>query len=401
MINNYRYDIKESIIILLLGMFSPLLSLFLCLLSIHGKNLFSVYILAFLLTILIGIMPPYADNYAYYIVYKGSTDINIADWLHTQKDFLFYFIAYIFNSLELQYITFRMFLLSMEMFIFAWIFVDFTKNNIKYLEKNNFFYFLLICFLCIDIVFIAFFIRYALMASFLILGAYLFYKAKPLSAAICIFLSITTHFAALLFLPCIVLAYIFRRNFSFFNKFILMSVCVLGGTFFFSLIYNVLPEILTADTYVTGAWSGFEYKSFNGMMFYILQYYVLSSILICIYLFSKTEKNYLTRFSFFSILLFCCICTFSELSQRVWWVAKFFIVFSLLISVIRSKYKRTVTLKLYFIMAVLISSQLLSLYGLREAIFDKENIYHAINLSSFIYGEPYDDTYFFKRSIGR
>lgn len=401
MTNAYRYDIKEGIVCLLLGLFSPLLAIPFIFLSIYKKNLFSIYVLAFILTVLIGLMPPYADNYHYYLIYKNATDFHISNWLYSQQDFLFYLLAYIFNSLGFQYVSFRLILLFIEMFIFAWIFADWTKVNIAYLGKNKFFYFIFICFLCIDIIFIGFFIRYALMASFLVLSIYLFYKSKYVSGFLCFFIALSSHFGAFLFVPCVLLTFIFRTGFSVLSKTIITILVLTIGTFLFHLIYAILPDILKAETYVTGTWSGFATKSFNGMMFYILQYYVITALCIFTYLFTKIENNYLTRFAFFSILLFCCICSFSELSQRVWWIAKFFVVFSLLLAIIKSKFKRHILIKFYFVMAILISSQLMSLYGFREEIFDKENIYHAINLSSFIFGEPYDDAYFFKRSIDR
>ena len=399
MTNTYRWDTKEGIILLLIGLLCPAVAVFFLIISIYKRNLFSVYILAFLTALLIGIMPPYADNYSYYQVYRSSVDFNISNWFYTQKDFLFNFLAYIFNFLNLQYITFRLFLILLELFIFAWIFVDFTKININYLEKNKFLYFLIICFLSIDIIFICFMIRYALMATFLILGVYLFYKSKYIMGFVSIFLAIISHFGAFLFLPVILLSFLFRYKISYLNKFLISLLCFLVGLSIFSFIYYLLPDILKADTYITGTWSGFEVKSFNGMMFYILQYYIISGILMLCFLFTKTENNYLSRFAFFSVLLFCCICSFSELSQRVWWIAKIILVFSLLLAIVKNQYKKTIIIKLYFIIALLLASQMMSLYGFREPFFDKDNFKHTINLSSFILSEPYDDAYFFRRSI--
>ena len=395
----YRNNVKESIFLFLLGLFSPLLATPLILWSIYKKNLLSIYVLALLAALLIGLMPPYADNYHYYLIYKSAYTFDIHRWLITDKDFLFTLLSYIFNSFGLSYIQMRLFLIISEMFVFAWIFYDFTKEHISYLDNRKCLWFVLICFFVLDIVFICFFIRYALMATLLILSIYLFYKRQSFKACIILLASLSAHFSGLLFVPCILLAGLFRHNFPRSQRMISMLICLGLGMSVFSFLYAFVPSILQADTYVTGAWSGFSAKSFNGMMFYILQYYVIAGILALWYLCAKTNNSYLSKIAFFMLLLFGSVCTFSELSQRVWWIAKIFVVFALLETILVYSTNRAGLLKLYLLCALLLFSQVMSLYGFREAIFDHSNLKHAVNLSSFIWEEPYDDAYFFHRSI--
>lgn len=395
----YKNNIKESIFLLLVGLFSPLLALPLILLSIYRKNLLSIYVLAFLGALLIGIMPPYADNYNYYLMYKNTYSFDIHRWLVSDKDFLFAFLSYVFNSFHLQYIQLRLFLTISELLIFAWVFYDFTKTHIAYLDNRKCFWFVLICFLVLDIVFIGFFIRYALMASFLVLSIYAFYKGWPVRGSLFLALALSAHFSGLLFVPCILMAALFKYNFSRPQRIMSMFICLGLGMSVFSFLYAFLPSVLRSDVYVTGSWSGFSAKSFNGMMFYILQYYVVAGVLALWYLSTKTSRSFISKTAFFMLMLFGSVCAFSELSQRVWWVAKVFVVFALLESVLMYSAKRFGLLKLYILAALLLFSQAMSLYGFRDAIFDRTNIKHVVNLSSFIWEEPYDDFYFFRRSI--
>ena len=131
----YRNNLRESILLLLLGLFSPILVLPFVLLSIYKKNLFSIYVLAFIIALLIGLMPPYADNYHYYLRYIRNSSFDIHNWLTIDKDFLFPLLSYIFNSLHFSYIQFRLFLIISEMLVFSWIFYDFTKTYISYLDN--------------------------------------------------------------------------------------------------------------------------------------------------------------------------------------------------------------------------------------------------------------------------
>ena len=394
----YRNNLKESILLLLLGLISPILVLPFVLLSIYKKNLFSIYVLAFIVALLIGLMPPYADNYHYYVRYMRTTSFDIYDWLVMDKDFLFTLLSYIFNSLHFSYIQFRLVLIISEMFAFSWIFYDFTKTYISYLDNRKCLWFVLICFFTLDIVFIGFFIRYALMATFLILGIYVFYKGSRFKALIFLLLALSTHYSGFLFVPCILLAFLFKHNFSRPQRLICVLLCLCFGTIIFSFLYPYFPSLFHADKYVTGTWSDFSYKSFNGMMFYILQYYVIAGIVILWYLRSKINNNYLTRVAFFMLLLFVALSSFSELLQRVWWVAKIFIVFSLLETIILSVNKRTKLLRVYLLAFLLLSSQAMSFYGFRKAIFDTANIKHSIFLPSFISDDSYNEVYFFMRN---
>ena len=394
----YRNNLRESILLLLLGLFSPILVLPFVLLSIYKKNLFSIYVLAFIIALLIGLMPPYADNYHYYLRYIRNSSFDIHNWLTIDKDFLFPLLSYIFNSLHFSYIQFRLFLIISEMLVFSWIFYDFTKTYISYLDNRKCLWFVLICFFTLDMVFIGFTIRYALMATFLILSIYLYYKGSRLKSLIFLLLALSSHYSGFLFVPCILLACLFKRNFSRYQRLTCVIICLCFGTFIFSLLYPLFPSMFQADKYVTGTWSDFSYKSFNGMMFYILQYYIIAGILILWYLCAKIKNNYLSRVAFFMLLLFVGISSFSELLQRVWWIAKIFIVFSLLSAIILNTNKRTILLKIYLLAFLLLFSQAMSFYGFRKAIFDPTNIKHSIFLPSFISDESYNEAYFFMRN---
>ena len=394
----YRNNLKESILFLLLGLISPILALPFVLLSIYKKNLASIYVLAFIVALLIGLMPPYADNYHYYVIYERTCSFDIQYWLTKDKDFLFTLLSYIFNSLHFSYIQFRLFLVISEMLIFSWIFYDFTKTHISYLDNRKCLWLVLICFFTLDIVFIGFAIRYALMATFLILSIYVFYKGSRFKSLIFLLLALGSHYSGFLFVPCILLACIFKYNFSRLQRLTWVVICLFFGSIIFLWLYPMLPSVLQADTYVTGTWSDFSYKSFNGMMFYVLQYYVVAGILVVWYLCSKTKNNYLTRVAFFMLLLFAGISSFSELLQRVWWVAKIFVVFSLLETILLSVKKRTSLLKIYLLAFLLLFSQAMSFYGFRKAIFDPVNIKHSVFLPSFISDESYNDAYFFMKN---
>ncbi len=394
--NNYRINYKENIILLLLGICCPILSIPFVLTSIYKKNVSSIFVLAFVIAIFIGIMPPYADTYHYYLYYKQSRNF-VFDWFTTSKDFLFYVLSYIFNSFNIQYIYFRSFLVMLEMLIFSWIFYDYLQRNDIFLEnKKYFFCSVIILFLSIDFMFIGFMIRYVLAGTFLILSIYLFHRSNSLISLIFLFLSISSHYGVLLFLPCFVLAWLFRGKITILTKIIICIVFLLSGTLIFHIIYNLLPNFFHVDKYVNGTWSGFEYKSFNGMMYYVIQYYVLSGITILIYVFQRHENNFGERITFFSILMFCCICSFSELSQRVWWILKILISLSLITSIIRNKSNLNLS-KLYFLIGLLFLSQTMFVYGFREAIFDLDNLKHLLSPVTFLLGDSYDDYYFFSR----
>lgn len=394
----YRINYKESIILLLLGIFCPILAIPFILISIYKKNYHVTFIFAFVFSILIGIMPPYADSYHYYLVYNRYTDFTFY-WLTQSKDFLFYLLSFFFKSLNVQYVYFRLVLVILEMFIFSWIFYDYVKSHNTYLDKKQVsFLFIIILFLSIDFMFIAFMIRYALAGTFLILSVYLFYKSEKILSLFFLFVAITIHYGILLFVPCFVLSIVFRNRIPILFKIILCIIFLFLGLTIFNFFYNLLPQLFQSDTYTIGRWSNFEHKSFNGMMYHIIQYYVISGITIVFYLFQKGENTFLERMLFFTLILFLCISSFSEISQRVWWILKIFLSFSLISSIVKNK-NNLMFSKLYFVVLLLCISQTMAIYGFRESIFDLDNLKHFLSPVSFFLGDTYDDYYFFSRKF--
>lgn len=396
--NNYRINYKENIFLFLLGISCPILAIPFILISIYKKNIYAVFIFGLICSILIGIMPPYADTYHYYLVYNRCTNFSFY-WLTQSKDFLFYFLSYIFNSLNIQYIYFRLFLVILEMFIFSWIFYDYAKCHNNHLEKKQeFFLFIIILFLSIDFMFIVFMIRYALAGTFLILSVYLFYKSKKLLSLFSLCIAITAHYGMLLFSPVFILSIVFKKRIPILLKIILCIIVLLLGVNIFNFFYKFLPQLFQSDTYTIGKWSNFEYKSFNGMMYHIIQYYIISGITIVFYFFQKKENTFLERMLFFTLILFLCISSFAELSQRVWWILKIFLSFSLISNIVKNK-NNSMFSKLYFIVLLLCISQAMAVYGFRESIFDLDNLKHFLSPITFFLGDTYDDYYFFSRNF--
>ncbi|MEA5000722.1 MAG: EpsG family protein [Endomicrobiaceae bacterium] len=384
----YRNNYHELIILFFMSIISPLLALPFILISIYKKNIYSIYILAFIISLFIGLMPLHADSYHYYLIFQSITDFQLQDWF-VRRDILFYFLSFIFKSLNLEYVWLRFLLTSIEMLIFAWIFIDIIKNNSVFLENRKILFLSSIALLLsIDIMFISFMIRYVLMGSLLVLSIYLLYKSKYISASLIYILAFSAHFSCLLFLPCIICALILSSNvYSTYIKIIFCTLILFFGRLIFFSIYNYLPDFLQIDTYMYGTWSNFEYKSFNGMMYYIIQYYVISGITIIFYLFTKHENNVFERITFFILLLFCSTCSYSELAQRIWWILKIFLISSLVLSIIKYKIKKYTTVILLTIILLLIFSQSMVIYGFREGILITDNLKHIISPVTFIFEE--------------
>ncbi len=401
MTTSYRNNLKESILLLFIAIFSPIVALPFILISIYKKNLYSIYVLGVVLALLIGFMPPYADSYHYYVIYKRTQTFTLSNWLVSTKDFVFYSLCYVFNSWNIPYVLFRLCIGIFEMLVFSWIFVDFIKTRNEKLDGKNIFLITFIMFLTIDLMFVCFMIRFALMATFFILSVYLLNKDKKFIGVFLLFLSLATHFGGFLLLPGVILSIVLRFKISTTKKFILAFIFLCLGLSFFSFLYQFLPDVFKAETYISGTWSDFGSKSFNGMMYYILQYYVLAGIMIFCFMISSPHNNIISRMAFWGSLIFFCICSFSELSQRVWWILKFFIVFSLLESIISNCSKRLILTKLYGLIFLLCFAQMMAIYGFREAVFDRNNIKHSIILFSIVGDEVYDDGYFFRRSISK
>lgn len=396
--STFRINYLETFLLVILSLLSPLLALPFVLFSIYKKNIFSIYALAIIATLFIGLMSPRADSYHYYIVFSSTVDFSLQGINPLKQDVIFYLLSYIFNVFNWPYMSLRFLIAFIELFAFAWIVVDFLKNNFpKNCNQYKFLLSVLVCFLSLDLMFIAFMLRFSMMGTFLILSLYMFYKKRVLLAVTCYLLGILSHFSGFLFLPCFICFFLSPKKISLITKIFLVSICLILGKMVFVSIYEYFFYMDRSSTYIYGAWSGFDAKSFNGMLYYILQYYVIGGILIVFYLFTTTTKEFFARFAFYVILLFCTICSFSEMSQRIFMLARIFISFALLRHYLALSGKKLIPF--VFIFLILCFSQMLVLYGLRDSILLKENLEHFLSPLTFMIEEEYNDAYFFRRGV--
>ncbi len=383
---------------ILLSIISPLLAFPLVLVSIYKGDEKSLYVLGYILAVLICIIPPAGDAFHYYLYFQDVEYISIKSWFTEEKDLLFYYLAYIFKSIGINYYFFRFFLTLFCLISIMWIFKNILKNNKNIKDNKNYYVlsFLIILF-SIYYINISWGIRYGFMSTCILLSIYFIDKNNILLSLVFAFIGTSMHFTALMFIPAILLGYAFKnKTFSLSEKIILTLICFFSGKFLFDYIYGYVPEFLHSDYYLTDFSD--SNKSFNGQMESLIRTKIVSSILIFVFFTFKYYKSVFVNITFFIILSFFTVWCYDALRDRIWITLSLILAFSF-ISIISNHKNIILKNKLIIILFLFFFLQCMTIYSRREQVFSKETLSGFLCPINLIYQEKYDMTYFFRKGL--
>ena len=263
---------------LILFIFSPFLSLFKSISDLKKGNLSALYYIGAFIALFCAYLPPASDAYRYRELFYQTTNFNFdfTELYITQKDFLYTFLSWIFNSMGIPFEVFKFILLLISITAFFWMCIDAIKTNPNIANNKR----LLILAATATIFSIRYFtlaygLRFGVASTLVPVAIYLFYKHSYIKALILYILCCSMHFSMLMFIPIVG----FALPLKIWNPSpTIRLICIIGSYIAASSILGQLLEQImgenelldsTADTYITGFWGHdiMNNISFNGLMF--------------------------------------------------------------------------------------------------------------------------------------
>lgn len=381
-----------------LSFFCPLMALPLALLGIYHRKAEMLYPVVLSLAVLLCMVPITDDAYNYYRVFVRYQDVPLGEIFH-EKDFLFYLLSYLCHQLGFSYFVLRFLLVASSVCMLAWIFIGVCKDNPSIIENRHYFFLSALLFvLTMDFVSITNAMRHSSATVLTAMSFWLACQNKPLKSILFYALAVCMHFGAWLCLPPFLVLWGLRRwNISLGTRIVLLLLAYIFGEILFLYAYSLLPSSFQISTYVTGYWANIsEYQNLHGRLYSFLHHHVIILFLIPLFLFKKKMSFRLEKITYGIILTYVAYWALPAVCGRLFTILKLFVVLTLIIQGSKQVgYMRYV--RIWLLIGLMVFSQSLDVYRFREALFVSDNVKFWAVPVSYLFDDYYTTrTYLFQ-----
>lgn len=381
-----------------LSFLCPLLALPLAILGIYHRKVEMLYPVVLSLAVLLCMVPITDDAYNYYRVFMRYQEVPLGEIFH-QKDFLFYLFSYLCYQIGYSYFVLRFFLVASSVCMLAWIFISVCKDYPCVLENKHYFMLSVILFvLTLDFVSITNAMRHSSATVLTAVAFYLACKQKLLKSIVFYALAICMHFGAWLYLPPFFVLWGLRRwNISLGNRIVLLLLAYIFGEILFLYVFSFLPSFLQISTYTTGYWANVsEYQNVYGRLYSFLHHHLILFFLIPLFLFKRKISFNLEKVTYGILLTYVAYWALPAVCGRLFAILKLFVVLTLIVQGSKQiGYMRYV--RIWCLIGLMAFSQSLDMYRFREALFVLDNVKFWAVPVSYLFDDYYTTrTYLFQ-----